>query len=201
MIKRLKFYLLGLLILGPTAAALYFYFFGSPRGAPRRIADPPALVRQIQQLSELVTVKYSVQKVIGLEEQKIPFGKESLLLLVQADVLGGVDLSQLTPADVTVAAEKSVTIRLPAAQILHIATNEQQTKVWDRQKTWWTPWVPFNPALDQQARQLAQESIQAAALQMGILSEAQTNAEKVIRNFLTAVGVESISFEHAPTTP
>lgn len=201
MIKRLKFYLIGLLILVPTGLAFYFYFFGSPRGVTRQLADPPALVLQIQQLSELVTVKYNIEKVIGLGEQKIPFGQESLLLLVRAGVLGGVDLSQLTPADVTVAADQSVTIRLPAAKILHVVTNEKETKVWDRKITWWTPWVPFNPELDQKARQLALESMRAAALEMGILRESQANAEKTIRNFLAALGVESVSFEPAPTTP
>jgi len=40
----------------------------TPPSPVERTADLPGMVRQIQQLSELVTVKYSVQKVIGLEE-------------------------------------------------------------------------------------------------------------------------------------
>lgn len=201
MIKRLKLYAVGLLILIPTGLAVYFYFFGSPRGGVRAVVDPPALVRQIQQLRQLVTVKYSMQKVIGLEEQKVPFGSESLLLLVQAEVLGGVDLEKLTPADVTVRAGRSVTIRLPAPEILHIVTNEKETKVWDRQKTIWLVWVPFNPELDQKARRLAEESVRAAALERGILRDAQQNAVATVREFLRLTGIEAVITTPAPANP
>jgi len=40
--------------------------------------DPPAIVREIQSLSELVSVKYTVEKVVGLEEKKTPVGSEKL---------------------------------------------------------------------------------------------------------------------------
>ena len=56
-------------------------------GGLRILSSPPALVHEIQKLNELVTVKYSVQKVVGLEEQKLPFGTEKLLLIVQARFL------------------------------------------------------------------------------------------------------------------
>ncbi len=195
MLKQLKFYLICLLIAVPTALAVYFYLFGSPRSGIELIGDAPALVRQIQELRELVTVKYSVQKVVTLKEEKVPFGSESLLLLVHAEVLGGVDLAKLTPADVSLASDRSVSIKLPAPEILHRYVNDKDTKVWDRQKTWWTPWEPFNPELDQKARQLALESARAAALEMGILRDAQTNAERVLTNFLTAVGIPAVRFE------
>ena len=45
------------------------------------------MVREIQQLNELVSVKYTIQKVVGLKEKKAPFGSEKLLLIVQAEVL------------------------------------------------------------------------------------------------------------------
>jgi hypothetical protein len=67
--------------------------------------------------------------------------------------------------------------------------------VWDRSKTWWTPWVPFNPELEQKARLAALEAAQAAAAEMGILSNAQQNAQKTIGEFLHATGVESVQFQ------
>jgi hypothetical protein len=193
--KRIKFYAVSAVIIALGAAVLYLRYVAPRAGQVHRVVDAPAVVREIQRLSELVTVKYSIQKVIGLKEEKVPFGSESILLMVQAKVLGGIDLSALTPQSVTLdTGGRSVSISLPAPQIMHAFVDETQTKVWDRTKTWWTPWVPFNPELEQNARRAALEAVQAAALEMGILSNAQQNAETTIREFLRPLGFDSVAF-------
>ena len=193
--KRIKCYTVSAIIVVLSAACAYLHYFGGRPPVVRRLVDAPAVVKEIQQLSELVTVKYSIQKVVGLKEEKVPFGSEQVLLLVQADVLGGIDLTALDTNDVQVAANNTVIARLPPPKVMHVYVDEKQTRVWDRSKTWWTPWVPYNPELEQKARLDALEAVQAAALEMGILSNAQENAEKTIRGFLRTVGVESIRFE------
>jgi len=172
-------------------AALSLYFRGGRSGVT---ADPPAMLREIQKLNELVTVKYSIQKVVGFEEQKQPVGTEKLLLIVQAKVLAGVDLSALTERDVAMLKPGEVMIRLPKAKILHVVVDEKATKVWDRQVTWWTPWVPYNQDLERQARMAALESIRESAEEMGILVDAQANARTVIRRLLETVGIGQVSF-------
>lgn len=194
--RKIKFYTISAVIIALAGTALY-YRFKAGTGDVRRTADPPAVVREIQRLSELVTVKYNVQKVIGLEEDKVPFGSEKIMLMVQATVLGGVDLSAVTTQQCVVAADNSVTVTLPAPKVLHVFVNEKDTKVWDRSKTWWTPWVALNPELDQKARLAALEAVQAAAIEMGILSNAQHNAETTIRQFLRPLGVETVTFATA----
>lgn len=158
------------------------------------LSDSPALLREVQRLNELVTVQYSIQKVVGLEEQKRPLGTEKLLLITQAKVLAGVDLAALVPADLILANPKQPLLRLPPAKILHIVLDEKQTKVWDRQVTWWTPWVPFSVDLESRARQAAIESIQQAALDMGILAEAEKNARMSIRSLLQSAGAKQVNF-------
>jgi hypothetical protein len=192
--KTIKFYTVSVIILALGGACLCLYYFGGRRAVVRRVVDAPAIVREIQELSELVTVRYSIQKVVGLEEEKVPFGAERILLLVQGEVLGGVDLMLLTTNDVRVSADKVVTVRLPRPKVLHVYLDEKQTRVWDRSKTWWTPWEPYDPELDQKARLAALEAIQAAALQMGILSNAQDNAENTVQKALRAGSVESVRF-------
>jgi hypothetical protein len=203
--KKIKFWTVSAIIVALGAACTYLYYFGRREPVARRVVDPPAVLKEIQRLSELVTVKYSIQKVIGLEEEKVPFGSEKILLMVQATVLGGVDLSALDTQHCIVAADNSVTLLLPPPKVLQVFVNEKETRVWDRNKTWWTPWVPFNPDLDQKARLAALEAVQAAALEMGILSNAQENAETTIREVLRAAGVESVRFEtvtaRGPVTP
>lgn len=196
--KRIKFYTVTGVVVALAAAVVYLRYIAPREARVVRTVDTPALLKEIQRLNELVTVKYNIQKVIGLKEEKVPFGSESLLLMVQAKVLGGIDLTGLTTQNVVVASDKAVTIQLPAPKILHVYVDEKETKVWDRTKTWWTPWVPFSPDLEQKARLAALESVQAAALDMGILGDSQTNAEITIREFLRSSGVDSVTFTHAP---
>ena len=193
--KKIKFYTVSAIIVALGVTCLYLYYFGRREPVVRRVVDAPAVLKEIQRLSELVTVKYSIQKVVGLKEEKVPFGSEQVLLMVQADVLGGVDLAALSTNDVQIEANNVITAKLPPPKIMHVYVDEKQTRVWDRSKTWWTPWVPFNPELEQKARLAALEAAQAAAVEMGILSNAQQNAQKTIREFLYAIGVESVRFE------
>ncbi len=163
------------------------------RTSPVRTLDSPAIVREIQGLTELVSVKYTVQKVVGLEEKKTPVGSEKLLLIVQAEVLAGVDLGALTPGSIKILPQDEIKLAVPAARIFHIVIDDKETKVWDRQITWWTPWVSPNPDLERQARLAATASIKQAALDMGILDQAQRNAELVIRNLLRTLGAKSVA--------
>jgi hypothetical protein len=173
--------------------AAVLIFFVNPRTLPLRTLDPPAMVRAIQGLSELVSIKYTVQKVVGLEEKKTPVGSEKLLLIVQAEVLAGVDLAELSPGSIKILPHDEVKVALPPARIFHIVIDDNQTKVWDRQITWWTPWVSPNPDLERQARVAASASVKQAALDMGILDQAQRNAETLIRNLIQTLGAKSIT--------
>jgi hypothetical protein len=188
---RLRWTAFGVVV-GIVLAAAAMWFIDR-RTLAVRMLDGPAIVRQIQGLSELVSVKYTVEKVVGLEEKKTPVGSEKLLLIVEAEVLAGVDLSALTPGSIKIQSGGSIKLSLPPARIFHIVIDDKQTKVWDRQITWWTPWVSPNPDLERQARLAAIASIKQAALDMGILDQAQRNAELVIRNLLMTLGARSIS--------
>jgi hypothetical protein len=151
--------------------------------------DPSAVVHQIQSLNELVSVKYTVQKVVGLEEKKVPLGSEKILLFVQAEVLAGIDLSTITASNIKLFPGQRMQVVLPPPRIAHIVIDDKQTKVWDRQITWWTPWVPFNPDLERQARLAARDEIEQAAIEMGILDQARRNAEAAIRSLLETLGI------------
>jgi len=154
-------------------------------------ASAPVLLQEIERLNQLVTVKYTVSRVVSLTEPKMPFGEESILLMVEGQALAGVDLTCLTVTDLHYSHSRSVTVHLPRAKLLNVFLNEKRTKVWDRHITWWTPWVPYDPDLEHRARLSALDEVRAAALDMGILTEAQRNAEQAIANFLHASGLEA----------
>jgi hypothetical protein len=190
------FFVVATAVLSVISIGLLLFISLRPGGA-LRATGPSAVVYEIRQLSELVSVRYLVQKVVGLEEQKSPMGSEKLLIIVQARVLGGIDLNQIGPSDVEQRPGGKWLVRLPPARILHVNIDDKQTKVWDRQITWWTPWVAPNPDLERQARLKALDEIESAALQMGILEDARRNAESTLRALLQGFGIHAVTFSSA----
>lgn len=190
--KKLKFYFVSTIIIGLAALALYYRYVPQQAVVTKNV-DVPAVVRQIQQLRELVTVKYSIQKIVGLEEQKVPFGSERVLLMVQAKVYGSVDLK-----DVTVNADgNGLVVGLPAARVFDVSIDDRATKVWDHSLSKWAIWLSPNPDLEQSARRAALVDVELTAKQMGIVSNAQANAEATIRDVLRLAGHSNVVFRVA----
>ena len=185
---RPEFWLLAL-------CALVAYLLWPGKLSPyRKTLDPAAVLVQVRALNELVTVKYSIQKVVGLKEKRALLGEESILLLVEGRVLAGVALNDLSASDIVMPSREEARIRLPTPRILENFLDEKSTKVWDRRITWWTPWVAADPDLEHKARLEALEQVRSAAVQMGILKDAQTNAERDIRAILQAFGISRVVF-------
>ena len=95
------------------------------------------VLRQVQTLSQLVTVKYVMEKVVV---RTVPAGnpigravgsEDRVLLLAHGIVKAGVDLNELGAEHVSISGKK-VSIRLPASRITDAYLDEQQTKVLDR---------------------------------------------------------------------
>lgn len=185
--RRHDYKWLGLLLI---ALGVIFLIVRRPADKPE--LDMHAVVAQVRQLNQLATVRYTVQKVIGLREDKQYVGSESLLLVMQARVEAGIDLSSLRAEDISRRDDGSLVVRLPPAGILNVAVDEKETKVWDRQKTWWTPWIPYSLDLERQARLQGLEAVKVAAIEMGILKQAERNAAASIRGLLTLAGVPNV---------
>jgi Protein of unknown function (DUF4230) len=177
----------GLLVL----LSLIAIFLWTKRSS-RPDLDPPTVLAQVQRLNQLATVKYTVQKVVSLTEHAQPVGAESILIVVQAHVRAGVDLANMRQENIRVERDGSVTVLLPPAQILEVSIDEKETKVWDRRKTWWTPWIPYSRDLEKNARLAGLDAARKAALDMGVLAQAQRNAEDSIQSLLNLAGVKKV---------
>ena len=70
-------------------------------GAPPKIQSTATIVQQVQTLSELVTVKYVLEKVVILDDIKW-YGENRVLLVAHGIVKAGVDLQEIKPEDVRV---------------------------------------------------------------------------------------------------
>lgn len=156
-----------------------------------RSLNSATIITRVQSLKQLVTVRYSIERVVGLREPKVPLGEESILLMVEGEALAGVDLETMRARDIARSGNRKFLITLPSARLFDVFLNEKETKVWDRQVTWWTPWVPPDPDLEHKARLQGLDDVRNAALKMGILDQAQKNAQSAIRDLLAGLGVQA----------
>jgi len=143
------------------------------------------VLKQVQTLSQLVTVKYVMEKVVVLEDVKW-FGENRVLLVAHGIVKAGVDFSQLKPEDIKVSGS-NITIRLPPAQIMDTYLDEHQTRVIERTTGLLRM---FDKDLEQSARQRAVDDIRRSARTAGIQKDAEERARAQVKNLFQQVGLE-----------
>lgn len=149
------------------------------------------VLQQVQTLSQLVTVKYVMEKVVVLEDVKwYPGGDSRVLMLAHGIVKAGVDLGRIQPEDVTVSG-KRVSIRLPPAQITDLYLDDRQTRIIERTTGLLRT---FDKDLEQTARQYAVNDIRRAARNAGILKDADERAKTQLTSLFKQMGFEVVEF-------
>jgi hypothetical protein len=152
-------------------------------------ADTTAVIRQVQTLSDLVTVKYVLEKVIILEDVKW-YGENRVLLLAHGVVKAGIDLKRISTDDVTIDGKK-ISLRLPPPQITDAYLDDPRSQVIDHTTGLLRA---FDKDLEQTARQNAVNDIRRAARNDGILNEADRRAQLELELFLRQAGFEKVEF-------
>ncbi len=138
---------------------------------------------QLEQISELATAQYHYTNMGQFEQSndfygvKIPFSGKHFIVSYDGTILAGVDLSK---AEIKVSASK-VSITLPEAKILSHEIDENSLEVFDETKN------IFNPLTIENYNQFYAEQkdeIEAKALEGGLLTEAEDQAELAIKQVL-----------------
>ena len=163
---------------------------------PARTTTSPVVVEGVRELDRLATVRVTesilVTRESGGDVLDRLFSGEKVLLVATRDVEAGVDLSEIGEDDVRVE-DETVTIRLPEPEVLSASLDEEETRVYDRD------YSPLNLRPDddlvEEARAEAEERIEDAARENGILDTAETNAEQSIRALVVVLGFEEVRFE------
>jgi len=179
-------------------AGLYFgaklpRLFGS-KGATRTY-DTPVLLEQVQTLSELVTVKYVVEKVEIWEDppsglMQFVAGDNRILLLARGVVKAGVDFQKLKPEDLKVQG-KTIWINLPPARITDAYLDDKETKVIERTTGFLRS---FDKDLEQNIRRTAVDDMRQSALRGGIVRDANDRARTQLASFFHLMGFERVEF-------
>lgn len=163
---------------------------------PARTTTSPVVVEGVRELDQLSTVRTTESIVVTRESggdflDRL-FSGEKVLLVATGNVEAGVDLSEVGENDVEVR-EDTVTIRLPEPEILSASLDEDKTRVYDRD---YSPLnLRPNDDLVEEARATAEDRIESAARENGILETAERNAEGSIRSFVKALGFKEVRFD------
>ncbi len=159
------------------------------RGAGLHLWNTTSVVKEVQSLSDLVTVKYVMEKVVMLQDMKW-YGENRVLMLAHGVVKAGIDLKRLKPEDVTING-KSITIKLPVSQVMDAYLDDKASQIIDHSTGLLRT---FDKDLEQTARQNAVDDIARAARQAGILDEATKRAREEMASLLKRAGFESVEF-------
>lgn len=174
------------------ALAIYLTFtvtHWAGRGGGLRFWNTTSVVHEVQSLSDLVTVKYVMDKVVVLEDVKW-YGENRVLLLAHGVVKAGMDLKRLKPGDVAITGKK-ISLRLPPPEITDAYLDDKASQVIDHSTGLLRA---FDKDLEQAARQNAVDDIARAARKAGVLADAEKRARTELENFFKRAGFESVEF-------
>ena len=176
--------LILVLLVGLLVGAKFSELAASRAGS--KLSNTSVLLQQVQTLSQLVTVKYVLEKVVVLEDAKW-YGENRIILVAHGIVKAGVDLQKLQPGDVRVVGHKKISLSLPPPAIIDVHLDDEKTQVVERSTGLLRE---FDKDLEQSARRQALGSLRSAAHRYGILKE----AEDRLRDQLTVV-FQQLGFE------
>ncbi|UTE77628.1 DUF4230 domain-containing protein [Rossellomorea sp. KS-H15a] len=198
--KVVLFLLVFLLVLGGAAIGVYSLLSGSTF-----TEEKGSFVERIQEMSSLATAQGFVKAVIEQEDNQL-FGKEinadlpstkrKLLMVVPGTVLAGVDLQGIDGKDIVVDEEKKeIQLTLPRAEILQEPSIDT-----DNIKTFSVEGI-FRNDVDWNEgfalAEVAKDQISQEAIEQGILSAAEKNAEKSLKGFFEQLGYDvTIEFQN-----
>jgi len=168
---------------------------------PTIYPNSATVIRAIRPLARLETVQYTVEKVITAEVGQGALGAlfgDKLILVAHGKVIAGVDLSKMRDEDIQITPDGTAIVTLPPAEIFVATLDNDESYVYDRDTGLLTQ---GDINLETQARQVAEDEIEKAALEDGILEQAQTNSEAYLRSLILALNVEEVVFVRATPMP
>ena len=154
----------------------------------------PTVIASIQHLARLESVVYTMDKVVEGDRtsQYLPdiLTGDKLLMIVHGQAVAGVDLSQVQAGNVQIDG-RSVTVTMPAAELLSVSLDNTKTRVYSRITGLL---VPADPNLESEVREKAEADLRQSALDSGILTTAQGNARATLTTLLHSLGFQQVVF-------
>lgn len=189
---------IGIAVWSATGVGLLRLMGLSGRGGTIISVSQPTVVRQIQQLQRLETVNFTMDKIISGERDNPYLPKflagDRLLLVVHGEVIGGIDLAKVQPRDVAVSG-RAISLHIPQAEIFSTRIDNAKTRVYSRDTGLFSS---PDPNLESEVREAAEQQLQQAALQDGVLKTAEQNAQSTLASMLKGLGFEQVVIHGDP---
>ena len=144
------------------------------------------LGQQLRSVQELVSVEYHYTNMGKFENQldfygwKVPFTTKSFIVAYDGVIKAGVDLSEMKIE----VSGKTITVTMPEAKVLSHEMDEESLEVYDETHN------IFNPIEIEDYTQFTadqKESIEARAIDNGLLTSAAQRAENTVRGLIEAL--------------
>jgi hypothetical protein len=162
---------------------------------PTIVPDPITIIHDIRSLARLETIQYSVEKVItaeiGQDNFSFLFG-DKLLFIAHGTVIAGMDLS-LVKTDDLILEDQALYVRLPQPEVFIASLDNDLSYVYDRETGLFTK---GDINLETTARIAAEQAIEVAALEDGVLETARINAEAYLSRLFNALGYKEVIFSY-----
>ena len=161
---------------------------------PTIIPDPVTYINEVRALARMETIQYSIEKVITAELRQEFLGflvGDRLLFVAHGVVIAGIDMEKLQPEDLRLE-DGVLYVKLPPAEIFIATLDNEKSYVYDREQGILSP---DNFDLETDTRRVAEDEIRKAAIEDGILEQAQVNAEAYLLKFFTVLGYQAVIFE------
>jgi len=161
---------------------------------PTILPSPLTIIRDIRALARLETIQFTVEKVITAEKNQENivarlFG-DKLILVAHGNVIAGFDLSKVG-ADQIEVKDGVLFISLPEPEIFVAALDNEKSYVYNRDTGLLTK---GDIHLESAARAAAEDAIEAAAIEDGILELARQNGETYLSRLLSDLGYPNVIF-------
>jgi hypothetical protein len=160
---------------------------------PTIIPDPVTIIKEVQSIARLETIRYTVEKVVTAEVNQGVLGPlfgDRLLFVAHGYVIAGIDMGRIKPEDLWLLGE-TLNVRLPVTEVFVATLDNDKSYVYDRETGLFTH---GDPTLETQVRQVAEQEIIKAANAEGVLDQATVNAQTYLRWFFETLGYKQINY-------
>lgn len=167
---------------------------------PTVLPDPITIIRDVRSLARLETIQYTIEKVITAEMNQGTFGMlfgDKLIFVAHGQVIAGIDLSKLGADDMELK-NGVLYVRLPEPEIFVANLDNDKSYVYDRNTGIFTK---GDINLESNARRVAEDEIEKAAIEDGVLKLARQNAENYLSRLFGDLGYADVIFVESTPTP
>lgn len=163
---------------------------------PVILPSSTTIVHQINDLARLETASVDLEKIVTAERNNdYLWGAmgETMIFVANGKVVAGIDLANMTPADIQVVDPTTVMVHIPPAILFDDlpALNNEQSYVADRDTGLLTR---ADPQLETEVRRLAESVLIEEAMNSGVLEKANFNAQQFMLTFMQGLGFETVIF-------